>query len=47
MAAMTDLKNQLAEMSLIVASRILERELDNPKEQDKYIRQQLDRMHFN
>jgi F-type H+-transporting ATPase subunit b len=47
MAAMTDLKNQLAEMSLIVASRILERELDNPKEQDKYIRQQLDRMRFN
>ncbi len=47
MAAMTDLKNQLAEMSLTVATKILERELQDADQQEAYIRQQLDKIHFN
>jgi len=47
MAAMTDLKNQLAEISLTVAVKILERELKDPVQQEAYIREQLDKVRFN
>jgi F-type H+-transporting ATPase subunit b len=47
MAAMTDLKNQLADLSLEVAKKILERELTDSAKQEDFIRHQLDKMHFN
>jgi len=47
MAAMTDLKNQLAEMSLEIATRILEHELADRKQQEAFVRQQLAKINFN
>ena len=47
MAAMTDLKNQLAEMSLEIATRILEHELADAKQQEAFVRQQLAKINFN
>lgn len=47
MAAMTDLKNLLAEMSLDIATRVLEHELADKGAQEKFIRQQLDSANFN
>ncbi len=47
MAAMTDLKNQLAELSLEIATRILEHELADAREQEAFVTQQLDKIHFN
>jgi len=46
MAAMTELKNQLAEMSLEVATKILDRELSDTKKQEAFIRQQLEKINF-
>lgn len=47
MAAMTDLKNQLAELSLEIATKIMEHELADAKAQEAFIKQQLDKVHFN
>lgn len=47
MAAMTDLKNQLADLSLEIATRILEHELADAGAQEEFIRQQLDKVRFN
>ncbi len=47
MAAMTDLKNQLAELSLEIATKILEHELADAKQQEVYVKQQMDKIHFN
>jgi len=47
MAAMTDLKNQLAEMSLEIATKILEHELADARQQEAFVRQQLNKIHFN
>lgn len=41
MAAMTELKNQIAESSLNLARFILKRELADPKQQEEYIRELL------
>jgi F-type H+-transporting ATPase subunit b len=47
MAAMTDLKNQLAYLSLEVAEKLLARELSDEKKQEEYIRDLLKDMKFN
>ena len=47
MAAMTDLKNQLAALSLEIATKILEHELADPKKQEAFVNQQMDKIHFN
>jgi len=40
-AAITDIKNQVTELSVEIAKKILERELSNPEEQKKFISQLL------
>ncbi len=47
MAAMTDLKNQLANASLNISKQLLRRELSDPKKQEEYIRQLLEEVKFN
>ncbi len=47
MAAMTDLKNQLAELSLEVAKKILKKELSDPKKQEKYSKELMKDVKFN
>lgn len=47
MAAMTDLKNQLAALSLEIATKILEHELADARQQEAYVKQQMDKIHFN
>jgi F-type H+-transporting ATPase subunit b len=47
MNAMTDLKNQLAELSLEVAKKILQRELSDPKKQEEYIKELMKDVKFN
>jgi F-type H+-transporting ATPase subunit b len=47
MAAMTDLKNQLADASLNISRQLLRRELSDPKKQEEFIRQMLDEVKFN
>ncbi len=47
MAAMTDLKNQLAEMSLEIATKILEHELADARQQEAFVKQQLAKINFN
>jgi F-type H+-transporting ATPase subunit b len=47
MAAMTDLKNQLAELSLEVAEKILRKELSDPKKQEEYIKELIKEVKFN
>lgn len=47
MAAMTDLKNQLASMSIEIATKVLEHELKDKAAQEAFIREQLNRVHFN
>jgi F-type H+-transporting ATPase subunit b len=47
MAAMTDLKNQLAGLSLEIASKILKRELSDQKKQEAYIQELLKEVKFN
>ena len=41
MAAMTELKNQIAESSLTLARFILKRELSDPKKQEEYVQELL------
>ncbi len=47
MAAMTELKNQIAENSLTLARFILKRELSDPKMQEEYIQELLKEVKFN
>ena len=47
MAAMTDLKNQLADASLNISRQLLRRELSDPKKQEEYIRELLKEVKFN
>jgi F-type H+-transporting ATPase subunit b len=47
MAAMTELKNQIAESSLNLARFILKRELSDPKKQEEYIQELLKEVKFN
>ncbi len=47
MAAMTDLKNQLADLSLEIAAKILKRELSDPEKQQTYIKELLKDAKFN
>lgn len=47
MAAMTDLKNQLAELSLEVAKKILKKELSDPKKQEEYMKELMKEVKFN
>jgi len=47
MAAMTELKNQIAESSLTLARFILKRELSDPKKQEEYVQSLLKEIKFN
>lgn len=47
MAAMTDLKNQIAAISIEVAEKILERELSAGNRQEEYIRKLINQANFN
>ncbi len=47
MAAMTELKNQIAENSLTLAKFILQRELSDPKKQEEYVHELLKEVKFN
>jgi F-type H+-transporting ATPase subunit b len=47
MAAMTDLKNQIATASINIAERILERELSEKDKQEKYVKQLIDKAKLN
>jgi F-type H+-transporting ATPase subunit b len=47
MAAMTDLKNQLGELALEVAKKILHRELSDSGKQEEYIKKLLEEVKFN
>lgn len=47
MAAMTDLKNQIATLSIDIAKNILERELSKDKEQEIYINKLVDKAKLN
>jgi F-type H+-transporting ATPase subunit b len=47
MAAITELKNQLAELSLEVAKKILKRELSDPKKQEEYSQELMKDVKFN
>jgi len=47
MAAITDLKDQLAELSFDVAKKILKRELSDPKKQEEYINELIKEVKFN
>ncbi|MCX6246418.1 MAG: F0F1 ATP synthase subunit B [Bacteroidetes bacterium] len=47
MNAMTDLKNQLADLSLDVAKKILKRELSDPKKQEEYAKELIKDVKFN
>ena len=46
MAAMTELKNQVGEISLEVAKKILQRELADPRKQEEYTRELLKTIHL-
>ena len=47
MAALTELKNEVGQLSLEIAKRILQRELTDPKKQEEYARQLLSEINFN
>ncbi len=47
MAAMTELKNQLADLSLEVAKKILKKELSDPKKQEEYSKELMKEVKFN
>ena len=46
-AAMTDLKNQIANFSIIIAEKILEKELSEGSKQQEYLNKLLDDIKFN
>ncbi len=47
MAAMTELKNQIAESSLTLAKFILKRELSDPQKQEEYVQELLKEVKIN
>jgi len=47
MSALTDLKNQIGELALEIASKILMRELSEPKQQEEYIKELIKDVKFN
>jgi F-type H+-transporting ATPase subunit b len=47
MAAITELKNQLADLSLEIAKKILKRELSDPKKQEAYSKELMKDVKFN
>lgn len=47
MAAMTDLKNQIAEISINIAEQVLERELSDAKKQEEYVQQLIKNANLN
>lgn len=47
MAAMTDLKNQIAALSIDIAEKILERELSTDAKQEDYIKKLIDNSNLN
>jgi F-type H+-transporting ATPase subunit b len=47
MAAMTELKNQIAEGSLTIAKFILKRELSDPQKQEEYVQELLKEVKIN
>jgi F-type H+-transporting ATPase subunit b len=47
MAALTDLKNQIGELALEIARKILIRELSEPKKQEEYIKELIKDVKFN
>jgi len=47
MAAMTDLKNQLANLSIEIAEKILKEELSEDKKQKEYVQKLIDDVKFN
>ena len=47
MAAIMDLKDQLAELSLEIAQKILKKELSDPKKQENYIKELMKDVKFN
>ena len=47
MSALTDLKNQVGELALEVARKILMRELSEPKKQEEYIKELIKDVKFN
>ena len=47
MAAMTDLKNQIASISIEVAEKVLERELASENKQEAYLKKLIENTKFN
>jgi len=47
MSAITDLKNQIGELALEIARKILIRELSEPKKQEEYIKELIKDVKFN
>lgn len=47
MAAMTDLKNQLASLSIEIAEKVLKQELSDEKKQKDYVQKLIDEINFN
>lgn len=47
MAAITDLKNQIASLSIEIAEKILKSELADAKKQKEYVQKLIDDIHFN
>ncbi len=47
MAALTDLKNQIASLSIDIAEKILQKELSDDKKQQAYIQKLIDEVNFN
>ncbi|MBA3674145.1 MAG: hypothetical protein H0W75_04175 [Chitinophagaceae bacterium] len=47
MAALTDLKNQVGNLVVEVSEKILQRELSNKQEQEKYIKQLAENVKMN
>lgn len=47
MAVLTDLKNQVAEMSIEIAEKVLEKELENKDKQSALVKDQLAEFKFN
>jgi len=47
MAAINELKNQLAELSMEVAKKILKKELSDPKKQEEYMKELMKEVKFN
>ena len=45
MAALTDVKNQIGNMVIEIAEKVIRKQLDNKAEQEKYIQQMAGEIH--